>query len=367
VSRCLLAAVRAGDTVSRLGGDEFVVILNGVADRDEILQIIDHRLIPLIRKPHDVEGAELAVSCSIGVAVYPEDGTEIDTLMRNADAAMYQAKSLGRNNAQFFTAEMDSRARERMIIETDLRGALERGQLCLYYQPRVDCRSGQLLGVEALVRWNHPEQGLVLPARFIPVAEESGLIVPIGAWIIDEACRQQAAWRDEGLGDIAVSVNLSAAQMSDPHLVAKLKTSMETWRINAQKIEIELTESLLMEHVGSTIDLLRAIKALGVSLAVDDFGTGYSSLNYLHRFPIDKLKIDQSFVNDMLDDPNDLAITRAIIGLGHTLGLKVVAEGVEHIDEARMLAAAGCDELQGYLYSPPLPADEFIAWKMANG
>ena len=366
VAQRLLAAVRLGDTVSRLGGDEFVVILNGVADNQEIMHIVDHRLIPLIGQPHEVEGAELHVSCSVGIAVYPEDGSEIEALMRNADAAMYQAKSSGRNNAQFFTAEMARHANERMNTENDLRYAVERGELRLYYQPRVDCRSGRLLGSEALVRWQHPERGLIAPARFIPIAEESGLIVPIGAWIINEACRQQAQWRDQGVGEIAISINVSAVQLRDPELAATIKAAMATRQIRPQLIELELTESLLMEHAGATIDLLHQLKALGVSLSVDDFGTGYSSLNYLHRFPIDKLKIDQSFVADMLDDPNDLAITRAIIGLGHTLGLKVVAEGVENVEEARMLAAAGCDELQGYLFSRPLPAEDFVAWKAAN-
>jgi len=286
--------------------------------------------------------------------------------MRNADVAMYQAKFTGRNNAQFFSIEMDSRARERLDIENDLRHAVERNELRLYYQPRVDCRNGRLLGAEALVRWQHPRFGLVLPGRFITVAEESGLIIPVGAWIIDEACRQQAEWRDRGLGDIPVSVNLSAAQLRDPSLLEKLGTTLEAQRTSPHMIELELTESLLMENVDSNITLFHALKNLGVVLSIDDFGTGYSSLSYLNRFPIDKLKIDQSFVRDMLDDTNDLAITRAIIGLGHTLGLKVVAEGVEHVEEKRMLAAAGCDELQGYLFSRPLPEDEFVHWIAAN-
>ena len=367
VSHSLLSSVRVGDTVSRFGGDEFVVILNGVSDTDEIMQIVDHRLIPLIRQPHEIEGTELHISCSVGIAVYPEHGTDIDTLMRNADVAMYQAKFTGRNNAQFFSMEMDSRARERLDIENDLRHAVERGELRLYYQPRVECRSGKLLGAEALVRWQHPKLGLVLPGRFITIAEESGLIVPLGAWIIDEACRQQAQWCEQGLGDISLSVNLSPAQLRDPDLLATLKTALRVRNNNPHKIELELTESLLMENVDSNIALFHALKGLGVLLSIDDFGTGYSSLSYLNRFPIDKLKIDQSFVRDMLDDTSDLAITRAIIGLGHTLGLKVVAEGVERVEEKQMLAAAGCDELQGYLFSRPLPADEFVVWMAAEG
>jgi len=366
VSRSLLSAVRVGDTVSRFGGDEFVVILNGVADIEEIVQIVDHRLISMIRKPHEIEGVELHISCSVGIAVYPEHGADIDTLMRNADVAMYQAKFTGRNNAQIFSVEMDSRARERLDIENDLRHAVERGELRLYYQPRVACRTGKLLGAEALVRWQHPKHGLVLPGRFITVAEESGLIVPLGAWIMDEACRQQAEWRDQGLGDLPISVNLSAAQLRDPDLLGKLQGTLRTWKNSPQKIELELTESLLMENVDSNIALFHSLKNLGLLLSIDDFGTGYSSLSYLNRFPIDKLKIDQSFVRDMLDDTNDLAITRAIIGLGHTLGLQVVAEGVEHVEEERMLAAAGCDELQGYLFSRPLPGEEFVGWMAAN-
>jgi diguanylate cyclase (GGDEF)-like protein/PAS domain S-box-containing protein len=363
VAHQLQCAVRVGDTVSRMGGDEFVVILSDVADVQEIRQIVDRRLLHRIAQPHNIDGAELHVSCSIGIAVYPEDGREIDTLMRNADAAMYQAKALGRNNAQFFTIEMDRRARERMQIENDLRGAIERQELRVYYQPRVECRSGRLLGAEALVRWQHPQHGLMTPASFIPVAEDSGLIIPLGTWVLNEACGQQARWRGSGFANLAISVNLSAEQLRDPALLDTLRDIIARYDISPAMIELEITESLLMEHVSPTIDLLLAIKAIGISLSIDDFGTGYSSLNYLHRFPIDKLKIDQSFVRDMLDDPNDLAITRAVIGLGHTLGLRVVAEGVEKIEEMRVLSAAGCDELQGYLFGKPMPANEFEHWR----
>ena len=363
VARCLLEVVRAGDTVSRLGGDEFVVVFNGVADADEISQIVEKRLIPLIRRPHEVDGTELHVSCSVGIAVYPEDGGNVETLMRNADAAMYQAKLEGRDNAQFFTAEMDRCARERMEIEQDLRCVVARGELRLLYQPRVDAHSGRLLGVEALVRWHHPERGLVPPSRFIPVAEECGLIVPIGYWVFSEACRQQAEWRDAGAGNIPISVNLSVAQFRDDGLLDALKMALSIHGTNPANIELELTESLLMENMASTVELLHEIKALGFLLSVDDFGTGYSSLNYLYRFPINKLKIDQSFVSDMIDDPKDLAITQAIIGLGHALGLQVVAEGVETIEQKQALAAAGCDELQGFYFSKPLPALELLRWK----
>ena len=363
VSYRLLEAVRAGDTVSRLAGDEFIVILSNVRDNEEIDHIIESRLMPMIRRSHNVKGAELHISCSMGIAVYPHDGQDIDTLMRNADTAMYQAKSLGRNKAEFFNIEMDRRTQERMAIENDLRVALERNELLIYYQPRVDCRSGKLIGAEALVRWRHPVMGLVSPARFIPVAEETGQILQIGRWVLTEACRQQAAWIKKGDKNIVVSVNLSSLQFRDPELLSYIGNALSEHQINPTLIELELTESLLMENVTTTIELLHAIKALGLSLSVDDFGTGYSSLNYLYRFPIDKLKIDQSFVKDMLEDVNNLAITKAIIGLGHTLGLKVVAEGVERLEEMRILSAAGCDEFQGYLFGKPMPAEEFEQWR----
>ncbi len=362
VARRLLEVVRSGDTVSRLGGDEFVVVFSDLVDASEVGHIVENRLIPLIRAPHVVNGIELNVSCSVGIAVYPEDGDSVEMLMRNADAAMYHAKDEGRNNAQFFTREMDRAQRERLEIEQDLHGAIERNELCLFYQPRVDALSGELLAVEALVRWQHPARGLVPPAHFITIAEECGLIIPLGYWIIDEACRQQAEWRDTGVGDIAVSINLSAAQFQDEALVDGVRSILQKHRNSAGHIEFELTESLLMIDRGRTIDQLQGIKALGIELSVDDFGTGYSSLNYLYRFPLDKLKIDQSFVNDMLTDPKDHAITMAIIGLGHTLGLKVVGEGVETIEQRFALASAGCNELQGYYFARPLPVAELLAW-----
>jgi len=362
VARRLLEVVRSGDTVSRLGGDEFVVVFSDVVSAEEVGGIVDNRLIPLIRSPHLVNSVELNVSCSVGIAVYPEDGDNVETLMRNADAAMYHAKEEGRNNAQFFTREMDRAQRERLEIEQDLHGAIERNELRLFYQPRVDALSGELLAVEALVRWQHPARGLVPPAHFITIAEECGLIVPLGYWIIDEACRQQAEWRDTDVGNIAVSINLSAAQFQDESLVDGVRTILQKHRNSAGTIEFELTESLLMVDRGRTIEQLHGIKALGIQLSVDDFGTGYSSLNYLYRFPIDKLKIDQSFVNDMLTDPKDHAITQAIIGLGHTLGLKVVGEGVETMEQRFALASAGCDELQGYYFARPLPVAELRTW-----
>ena len=362
VSKRLLSAVRAGDTVSRLGGDEFVVVLNGVGSVEEIAAIVDERMLPLVREPHVVEGVQLHVSCSAGMAVYPQDGRDIDHLMRHADAAMYQAKSGGRDHALFFTPEFHAQAQERLAVENDLREVVARGELLLHYQPRIEAASGLITGMEALVRWQRPGHGLVSPATFIPIAEETGQIVPIGAWIFGEACRQHAAWRDAGLGSIPVSVNVSVIQLRDPTLPTQLRAMLTEHRVDPSMIELELTETFLMENAIFTVESLEKLKEIGVSLSIDDFGTGYSSLNYLHQFPIDKLKIDQSFVRDILDDPTDWAITKAIIGLGHTLGLRVVAEGVERGEEAEWLRDAGCDELQGYLFSRPMAAEAVQAW-----
>jgi diguanylate cyclase (GGDEF)-like protein/PAS domain S-box-containing protein len=362
VAARLVQAVRAGDTVSRLGGDEFVIILNGVQNVDEVGQIVHERLIPLIRQPHHVEGAELHVSCSVGIAIYPDDAGDIDTLMKHADTAMYQAKAEGKDGAQFFTAEMTVRAQARMQLENQLRQALQQGQLTLHWQPRVAAQGGALVGVEGLLRWQHPDRGLVSPAQFIPVAEETGLIVPIGAWVVEQACRQIALWREQGLEGIAVSINLSARQLQDEALPGLVRASMTRHEVPPGVLELELTESMVMDDAERTLRQMHALRALGVGLLIDDFGTGYSSLAYLNRFPIDKLKIDQSFVHDMIGDPTDRAITMAVIGLGHTLGLKVVAEGVENEREAVLLREARCDELQGYLFGRPMDADALLAW-----
>jgi diguanylate cyclase (GGDEF)-like protein/PAS domain S-box-containing protein len=366
VARRLDDAVRAGDTVSRLGGDEFVVVLNGIRNEEEIPRLIESRLLPLVRKPHYIDGNELHVSCSIGVAVYPDDGSDIDELMRHADVAMYEAKASGRDTVHYFTEDLNLRAQERLHLENSLRHAIERGELSLHYQPRIDSMTGALRGVEALLRWNHPELGWVSPRRFIPIAEECGLILSIGAWAMDEACRQVAQWNGAAVGTaqerLSVSINVSALQLRDPHLKSALGATLARHGVPAGDVELELTESILMESVDSTLRQLQALKELGVVLSIDDFGTGYSSLTYLSRFPIDKLKIDRSFVHDMLDDPSDLAITMAIIGLGQALHLQVVAEGVELPRQAQMLRAAACDELQGYLFARPMPAVEMSEW-----
>ncbi|CAN5501134.1 hypothetical protein BH11PSE11_BH11PSE11_13680 [soil metagenome] len=362
VSQRLSEVSREGDTVSRLGGDEFIVILGNVANGEKVGEILEHRLMPLLQKPHLLDGAELYISCSIGIAVFPDDGEDIDTLMRNADSAMYQAKNVGRNNFQFFTRALNDRVVEHLHLESDLRHAVERSELVLHYQPRINARDCRIAGVESLVRWRHPTEGLIPPGRFIPVAEESGLIVPIGAWVIREACRQHLAWRQSGKGEIPVSINLSAIQLKGGGLVQTLRDVLAEFPIDAGQIELELTESILMENVDSTISILQEIKSLGFSLSIDDFGTGYSSLNYLYRFPIDKLKIDMSFIQNIDSAPHNLAVTKAIIGLGHTLGLGVVAEGVESERDVRTLQLAGCDELQGFYFGRPMPAAAFEVW-----
>jgi diguanylate cyclase (GGDEF)-like protein/PAS domain S-box-containing protein len=362
VAARLLRAVRQGDTVARLGGDEFILVLSGLQDAAEAERVVAGRVVPLIAQPHAVEGMELHVSCSAGIALSPRDGHDVEHLMRNADAAMYQAKAAGRNRATFFSPAFLAEAQERLALDNALRRVLERNELELHYQPRIRASDGCVVGAEALVRWRHPEHGMVSPAKFIPIAEETGQIVPIGAWILDEACRQHAQWRAEGLGEVTVSVNVSAVQLRDATLPDRLAEALARHRVGPGAVEIELTETFLMENATATVERLARLKQIGVSLAIDDFGIGYSSLNYLHRFPIDKLKVDQSFVRDMLDDPADWAITKAIIALGHTLGLTVSAEGVEREAERERLAEAGCDELQGYLFGRPMPPAQFAQW-----
>jgi EAL domain-containing protein (putative c-di-GMP-specific phosphodiesterase class I) len=350
------------DTVSRLGGDEYVVILCGVAGREEVQHTVERRLIPLIRQTHHVEGHNLQVSCSVGIALYPDDGQDIPQLMRRADAAMYAAKNAGRDIARFYEPEIEQLAQQRQVLEQQLRQALERGEFSLHYQPKVQAQTLEVVGVEALLRWTHPVLGAVPPSQFIPVAEETGLIRPIGAWVLQQACQQLAQWHGQGLAFLTVSVNLSALQLADTGLVAQIQQCLHACKVPPAALELEITESVLMGNSSLAEEQLAALKALGVQLSIDDFGTGYSSLAYLKRFAIDKLKIDQSFVRDMLTDPTDLAIIRAIIALGHTLGLQVVAEGVELAQVAEQLKALACDELQGYYFARPMPAEAFNLW-----
>ena len=360
VAARLRSALRETDTVARLSGDEFVVIVSATEDQSLSPMIVE-RLMESVAQPVMLGTKEFTVSCSIGVAVYPTDGTPADSLIEHADIAMYRAKKLGRNNFQFYTPAMNEEAMERVRIEGALRKALERDEFVLHYQPQVDLKTGQVCGMEALLRWQHPELGMVPPNRFIGVAEETGLIVPIGLWVMRTACEQAKAWQQAGYVGLRVGVNLSARQFSSPHLIEDIRTVLQETGLAPECLEIELTESLFMSDINQAVDLLHQMKQqLGVNLSIDDFGTGYSSLSYLSRFPIDVLKIDRSFVNDIAHDGGDAAIVTSIIALAHNLKLGVIAEGVETAEQLDYLRAHGCDEMQGYFFSRPLPAAEFF-------
>lgn len=351
-------AVRETDTVARQGGDEFVVVLPNLKDPQDA-GLIARKILAAITQPCHLGIHELTVTCSIGIAVYPEDGTSGSILLRNADAAMYRAKASGRNCYQFYTDDMNTANLGELLLEQQLRGALDRGELRLHYQPKVDARNLTLRGCEALIRWQHPEQGLLSPDRFIPVAEESGLIVPIGKWVIYEACRQIRAWIDAGLEPVPVAVNLSSQQFTQQDLVALVREALDQYQLPPHLLELELTETMLMRDVGRTIDTLAALSAMGVSLAIDDFGTGYSSLAYLRQFKVNSLKIDRSFVHDIYLGTKDAQIATAVIALAHSLGLQVTAEGVETEDQRHFLANHRCDYLQGYLFGKPEPSESF--------
>lgn len=362
VAQRLTEAVRVGDTVCRQGGDEFVVLLNAVADVVEVAQMVERRLIPLVLRVHEILDIKLHISCSVGIAIYPDDASDMDVLMRNADTAMYSAKASGRNNFQFFSAEMNQNAVERINTETHLQHALENRELTLYVQPIVDVRTGRVVSLEALLRWHQPSLGMIPPSRFVPIAEESGLIHDIGRWVLTEACRLHLQWAASGAGQLPIAVNVSAVQFRRGDFVETVRAVLAHSGMQARFLQLELTESLMMTESERNLADIGQLKALGVGLSLDDFGTGYSSLSYLNRLPVNKLKIDRSFVRDMIYDPADMAITRAIIRLGTTLGLRVVAEGVEHVEELRALRELGCDEVQGYLFSPPMPGHAFEAW-----
>jgi EAL domain-containing protein (putative c-di-GMP-specific phosphodiesterase class I) len=298
----------------------------------------------------------------VGISIYPDDAADMNDLMRNADAAMYSAKASGRNNFQFFSAEMNRNAVDRLNTETHLQKALENRELELHVQPIVNSLSGRVVSVEALLRWRQPDMGMIPPAKFIPIAEESGLIHDFGRWALVEACRLHQQWVQAGMAPLPIAVNVSAVQFRRGDFVDTVRTVLAESGVPPEFLQLELTESLMMTESERNLADIQRLKALGIGLSLDDFGTGYSSLSYLHRLPLDKLKIDRSFVRDMIDDPADMEITRAIVGLGKTLGLRVIAEGVEHIEELKALRDMGCDEVQGYLLSQPLPGHEFKAW-----
>ena len=352
-------AVRDTDLVARLGGDEFVVILSPVVDSVSAAQVAE-KIREALDHPYDIDGKVLRSTPSIGMAFYPDDGGTGDVLMKKADTAMYHAKALGRNNVQLYAHGMEEATRQRIELEQELRLALDAGQFELHYQPQLERETLRCLGVEALVRWRHPVRGLVPPLQFIPVAEESGIIIPLGEWVLNEACRQLRAWRDLGLTDITMSVNLSAQQLGHALLLESIEGAVALHELPGACLELEITESMLMENIDSNIEKLKAIRKMGVKLAIDDFGTGYSSLSYLKLLPIDALKLDRSFVKDIETDPSDEAICMSTITLAHNLGLKVIAEGVETQGQLDFLALHHCDIFQGYLFSRPLPAEQLF-------
>jgi diguanylate cyclase (GGDEF)-like protein/PAS domain S-box-containing protein len=347
-------ALRRNDLVARLGRDEFVVMLDGSAEGGD-LALVAQKLLGAIGKPVELQGSSFLVTASIGIARYPDDGADAATLLKHADAAMYQAKDNGKNKVQFYTAELADQAARQFELESALRLALVREELVLHFQPKVDVMGGQIHGLEALVRWQHPVRGLVSPGEFIPLAEERGLIVPLGRWVVQRACRQIRDWRSAGLQVVPVAVNLSVRQFADEGLVDHLVHSMTTHGVTPADIEVELTESVLMADPARANAVLGRLRQLGVRISIDDFGTGYSSLSYLKRFPAEVVKIDRSFISGLPDDANDTAITQAVIAMAHSLGLQVVAEGVETHAQLTALRQLGCDEAQGYLTGRPVP------------
>jgi diguanylate cyclase (GGDEF)-like protein len=358
VARELVNCVRTSDTVSRHGGDEFVVLLAEM-ERGQDAAVCARKIIAALARPHMLSGQELRITVSIGISVYPDDGDDAETLLKTADMALYQAKAEGRDGYQFFTPDLNVRAVERRLIETGLRSALDRQEFELHYQPKMDLRTGVVVGAEALIRWRHPDRGLVEPAQFVRIAEECGLIKPIGRWVVREACLQAQAWQDAGLGAIPVSVNVSAVEFGAKDFLGNLIEILKETGLDPRSLEIELTESVLMAHVEASNAVLNALKNLGVHLAIDDFGTGWSSLSYLRHFPIDALKIDKSFVQGISSSSGTAPIVRAMISMGKSLKLRIIAEGIETRDQLAFLQSEDCAEGQGYLFSRPLAAEPF--------
>lgn len=365
VAQRLREAVPADSTVARLGGDEFAIVLRNEGDAHGA-QELGEKLRKALALPHRIDRHDVPCTPSIGVSLYPLDGTDALALLANADAAMTRAKALGRNNMRFFSASLRQAVAEQLELEFDLRQALARGELMLHYQPQVDAMTGAMVGAEALLRWNHATRGLIGPNTFIPIAETSGLIVEMGAWVLDEACRQLREWHDQGLQGVTMAVNLSAHQLRDASLVPHVAKVLQRHGLQGSDLELELTESVAMEDPDATIEVLQELRELGVQLSIDDFGTGYSSLSYLKLLPIHRLKLDRSFVKDIETDPNDAAICSATIALAHKLKLAVVAEGVETELQRNYLLGNGCDYLQGYLFSAPAPAPEIAKFAAAH-
>jgi diguanylate cyclase (GGDEF)-like protein len=365
VGKRLVDCVRGSDTVSRQGGDEFVVLLSEEEDSEDA-SVTAKRMLREVAEAHFIDQHDLHVTCSVGVSIYPDDGLNAETLIKNADTAMYQAKENGRQTYQYFKPAMNVRAVERQSLEESLRRALERQEFVVHYQPKINLKTGRISGAEALLRWTHPTRGPVPPGQFIPVAEDCGLILPIGTWVLRQACQQAQAWADAGLPLGTMAVNISAMQLRNESFLDGVFAILQDTRLDPRLLELELTESVLMKHAESTASILTALRERGVQVAVDDFGTGYSSLSYLRKFPIDALKIDQSFVRQITTVPDEIIIVKAVIGLGRSLKLRVVAEGVETQEQLAFLQAHQCDEAQGYYFSRPVLPEQF-AKLLKNG
>jgi len=355
VSNRLSNTVRENDTVSRIGGDEFTILLTDISSVQDVRAVAE-KILRAMSKPIRVKGQDILTSVSIGITMTPDDSTDTNVLMKNADLAMYSAKEQGRNNFQFFSEEMNHSILEHLAIEKEINEAIERNQFTLFYQPKISLFDYRTTGIETLIRWQHPDKGIITPDNFIPVAEETGQIIDIGNWVLEQACRQISSLIRKNImpADAKVAVNLSAKQFTDPDLAGRIRNVLEITEIPPRCLELEITESTLMDDVEEAIRIMQEIKSTGVSIAIDDFGTGYSSLSYIKRFPIDVLKVDRSFVMDIPDDKNDMAITAAVIAMAHKLDLNVVAEGVETDEQLQYLRLNNCDEGQGYLFSRPL-------------
>ena len=366
IAKRMVDCIRATDTVVRLGGDEFVVVLSDQPKTADSISETVQKIQSTIAEPVCLDGHDLRVTSSLGVATYPDDGADADALLANADAAMYRAKDLGRDNFQFYTPELNTKVHEKFLLQGELRNAVARSEFVLHYQPQVDLRTRTVFAVEALVRWDHPKLGMIPPMKFIPMAEQTGLIVPIGDWVLREACRQNKAWQSAGLPPVVVSVNVSARQFREKNLINRVASALKESGLEAKYLELEVTESLIMQDVDLAVSTMKDLQGLGVQLSIDDFGTGYSSLSALKTFPVSRLKIDKSFIDGLLADENDKAVAGAVISLGQTLNLRVIAEGVETEAQAELLRNINCDEMQGYLFSKPLPAEgieEFLRAK----
>lgn len=358
VAERLTTCVREGDTVARTEGDEFSLLLSSIGGTENVIEMA-RSIQQSLKTPFAIEGHELYVTASIGVGLYPDDGTEAQMLLKNAGAALYRAKQQGGDNYQFYSADMNARAFKRLSLENKLRGALERSEFAVYYQAQINSDTQQIVGAEALVRWQHPELGLVSPAEFIPLAEDTGLIAPIGEWVLRTACAQNRSWKEMGLSPLRIAVNFSPRQFQQTDLVEMVGSALTESGLDPGCLELELTESSIMKNAEQTVATLHQLKEMGIKISIDDFGSGYSSLTYLKHLPLDTLKIDRSFVRDMTTDSNNAAIVMAIITLAHSLKLQVIAEGVETEDQSRFLRLLKCDEMQGYLFSRPLPAEAF--------